>query len=234
MIDDDSLSLTIVVTIAAAAMELVPVLVALLFITIGVILLGAVTALVITSAASKRRPSPPAIPPAQPSSPAPAPWPERANDRAEPAAATLDDEAWPFYAKRLLTQPEQTLYHRLVQALPECLIFSQVQLSRILGVKQGYDFWYWHNRINHMSADFVVCRKDSSVVAVIELDDRTHLDPVRQVADVKKDKALAAAGLRIIRWPTHAMPDVATIRATVLAGEHRLVISAENERVVRL
>lgn len=215
-------------------MELVPVLVALLFITIGVILLGAVTALAITSTVSKRRPSPPVIPPAQPSYPAPAPLPNLANDHAEPAAATLDDEAWPFYAKRLLTQPEQALYYRLVQALPEYLIFSQVQLSRILGVKQGYDFWYWHNRINRMSADFVVCRKDSSIVAVIELDDRTHLDPARQVADAKKDKALTAAGLRIIRWPTHAMPDVAAIRATVLAGEQRRVISAENERVVRL
>lgn len=215
-------------------MELVPVLVALLFITIGVILLGAVTALAITSAVSKRRPSLPVIPPAQPSYPAPAPLPELANDQAETAAAAIDDEAWPFYAKRLLTQPEQALYYRLVQALPECLIFSQVQLSRILGVKQGYDFWYWHNRINRMSADFVVCRKDSRVVAVIELDDRTHLDPVRQVADAKKDKALAAAGIRVIRWPRHAMPDVAAIRATVLAGEYRPALSAENERVVRL
>lgn len=211
-------------------MEFVPVFAALLFITIGIILLGAVTAIAITSTLSKRRSRPPVTLPDQ--LPAPVPPLEIANDRAESAA--IDDEAWPFYAKRLLTQPEQALYYRLVQALPEYLIFSQVQLSRILGVKQGYDFWYWHNRINRMSADFVVCRKDSSVVAVIELDDRTHLDPVRQVADAKKDKALADAGLRVIRWPRHAMPDVAAIRATVLAGEHRLVISAENERVMRL
>lgn len=197
-------------------MELVPVLAPLFLITVGVILLGAVTALTIASLASRRRSRVHAGSP-QPSVPAPPPAPAIANDHEE-ASASIDSEAWPFYAKRLLTPPEQVLYHRLTQALPEQLIFAQVQLSRILGVKQGYDFWHWHNRINRMSADFVICRRDGSVVAVIELDDRAHQAPDRQLADAKKDKALAAAGIRVIRWSCHAMPDVATIRATVLTG----------------
>src|SRR3954467_976649 len=88
--------------------------------------------------------------------------------------ATGSDTSWPFYAKRVLSQPEQVLYHRLTSALPECIVLAQVQLSRILGVKSGFNFHLWNNRINRMSLDFVVCLKDSTVVAAVELDDRTH------------------------------------------------------------
>ena len=124
-------------------------------------------------------------------------------------------EAWPFYAKPLLSKPEQVLYHRLVSALPEQIILAQVQLSRVLDVKKGYNFGQWHNRINRMSLDFVVCRKDSSVVAAIELDDKSHEAESRQKADAKKDKALASAEIPIIRWKVEKMPDEETIQETL-------------------
>jgi hypothetical protein len=44
---------------------------------------------------------------------------------------------WPFYVKRLLTQPEEVLYHRLVKSLPNHVVLAQVQMSRVLGVKEG-------------------------------------------------------------------------------------------------
>src|SRR4051812_4207647 len=55
--------------------------------------------------------------------------------------------------------PEQVLYHRLVAALPGEIVLAQVQLSRVLGVKKGFNFNAWHNRINRLSYDFVVCGK---------------------------------------------------------------------------
>jgi len=122
------------------------------------------------------------------------------------------DEVWPFYAKKPLSQPEQILYFRLVQALPDHIILAQVQLSRLLGVKKGNNYQAWSNRINRMSADFVVCNKDSSIVAVIELDDATHEREDRQAADAKKDRALGAAGVQIVRWQAKAIPDLATIQ----------------------
>ncbi len=128
----------------------------------------------------------------------------------------IGDEVWPFYAKKPLSQPEQVLYFRLVQALPEHIILAQVQLSRLLGVKKGNNYQAWFNRINRMSADFVVCNKDSSIVAVIELDDATHQKEDRQAADAKKDKALASADVRVIRWQAKTIPDVATIQSTFL------------------
>ncbi len=126
------------------------------------------------------------------------------------------NEAWPFYAKKPLSQPEQILYFRLIEALPDHIILAQVQLSRLLGVKKGNNHQSWLNRINRMSADFVVCNKDSSIVAVIELDDASHQKPERQTADAKKDKALAAAGIRMIRWQVKAIPDQSAIQAALL------------------
>lgn len=126
------------------------------------------------------------------------------------------DEVWPFYAKKPLSQPEQVLYFRLVQALPEHIVLAQVQLSRLLGVKKGNNYQAWFNRINRMSADFVVCNKDSSIVAVIELDDATHQKEDRQAADAKKDKALISADIRIVRWQAKTIPDIATIQSTLI------------------
>lgn len=129
------------------------------------------------------------------------------------------DEVWPFCAKKPLSQPEQILYFRLIQALPEHIILAQVQLSRLLGVKKGNkNPQAWFNRINRMSTDFVVCNKDSSIVAVIELDDATHKREDRQTADAKKDKALASADVRIVRWQAKSIPDIATIQTTILSA----------------
>src|SRR3982750_1677097 len=83
-------------------------------------------------------------------------------------------KSWPFYVKRVLTPPEQVLYHRLVKSLPNHIVLAQVQGSRLLGVKKGFRFNEWNNRINRLSYDFVVCAKDCSAIAVIELDDKTH------------------------------------------------------------
>jgi hypothetical protein len=127
--------------------------------------------------------------------------------------ATASDEAWPFYVKRPLSDPEQILYYRLVNALPECMVLAQVQLSRVLGVKKGADFTTWNNRINQKSVDFVVCLKDSTVVGVVELDDATHGRAAREKADATKDKALLSGGVEIVRWNVKSLPDEEEIRA---------------------
>ena len=82
---------------------------------------------------------------------------------------------WPFYAKKPLSTPEQILYHRMVNALPEHIVLAQVQVSRVLGVKKGFNFHEWNNRINRLSYDFVVCSKDSTVLFTVELDELARL-----------------------------------------------------------
>ncbi len=120
-----------------------------------------------------------------------------------------------FMQKNHSHNPEQVLYFRLTQAFPNHIILAQVQLSQLLGVKKGNNYQSWLNRINRMSADFVVCHKDASIVAVIELDDATHQRTDRQAADAKKDKALSAAEIKIIRWQAKAIPDIVAIQAAL-------------------
>jgi very-short-patch-repair endonuclease len=58
--------------------------------------------------------------------------------------------------------------------------------------------------------DFVAQRRaDGVVVAIIELDDRTH----NSSNDSKRDSMLASAGFRVVRWHSKAKPDIAAIRA---------------------
>jgi len=125
--------------------------------------------------------------------------------------AGSDEGKWPYYAKKILSAAEQALYFRLSNALPEYIIFVHVGLSRLLGVKKGINTQAWENRIGRMSADFVVCAKDSSIIAVIELDSASREREDRKVA-AKKDKAFIEAGVRVIRWQIKSLPDVAAIK----------------------
>ena len=120
---------------------------------------------------------------------------------------------WPFYAKKPLTVPEQVLYHRLVRALPDHIVLAQVQVSRVLGVKKGFNFNEWNNRINRLSYDFVVCSKDSAVLFAIELDDKSHEKADRITTDAKKGKATEAANVKLVRWHVKSLPDEAAIQA---------------------
>jgi len=140
--------------------------------------------------------------------------------RKRAAEAAADDQTpWPLYPKRPLSQPEQVVYHRLVTALPEHIVLAQVQLSRVIGVKKGFYARGWLNRINRMSFDFVVCLKDSTVVAAIELNDRSYESAERIQADIKKSRAATSAGIRLVRWNVKGLPDSDDIR-------HALELSA--------
>jgi very-short-patch-repair endonuclease len=129
---------------------------------------------------------------------------------------------WPFYVKRLLTQPEQVLYHRLVKSLPNHVVLAQVQMSRVLGVKKGFHFHEWNNRINRMSYDFVICDKAATVIAAIELDDKSHENDRRKDTDAKKNRATTDAGLRLVRWHVKSLPDELTIQRELNANDPAL------------
>jgi very-short-patch-repair endonuclease len=126
-----------------------------------------------------------------------------------------DGAVWPFYSKKPLSTPEQVLYHRLVKALPDCIVLAQVQLSRFLGVSKGRNFAQWNNRINRLSIDFLVCLKDSTVVAAIELDDSSHERSDRKDADLRKERAITSAGIPLLRWSVKDLPDELAIQTAI-------------------
>lgn len=119
---------------------------------------------------------------------------------------------WPFYAKKPLPQPEQVLYQRLVRALPGHTVLAGVALTEVLGVKRGFDSRLWSRRLGRLHYDFVVCAKDATVLAAIELDGADGSDGARNATRQFKQRASAAAGVRLIRWQTRALPDAAAIQ----------------------
>lgn len=118
-----------------------------------------------------------------------------------------------FYGRKPVTETEQVLFNRLVDALPECVVLAQVQLSQIVGIKKGKGWQSWFNKISRKSVDFLVCLKDFTIVAAIELDDSTHNREDRKTKDADKDTALTGAGINVIRWKVKDMPSVKEIRS---------------------
>jgi very-short-patch-repair endonuclease len=122
--------------------------------------------------------------------------------------------SWPLEPKSaLLSEPEQRLYQRLIQALPHHRVLPQVQLLQALRFKRGAWDASIANRISQLSIDFLVVTPDTRIVAAVELDDASHAREKRQAADARKSHALKSAGIPLLRWSVEKMPDVAAIGA---------------------
>lgn len=144
-----------------------------------------------------------------------------AGDKSSKSKAVRGDELaiWPFQPMPIMTDTEVLFFQKLQKAIPEYHIFSQVQLSRIIEPSEeaGSDRSFWFNRICRQSVDYVVVDGDAqTTVLAIELDDWTHNSNSRQKADDKKDKALASAGIPILRFHAERMPSVEILRHEVM------------------
>jgi hypothetical protein len=137
------------------------------------------------------------------------------------AFRTLDrppgDVPWPVRARAPLSRPEQALYWRLCEAFPEHLVLAQVAIAQLLEVEDVPNRRAVFNRYRQLVADFVVCTRAFGVVAVVELDDRSHRNPGRADADERKSAALGAAGLLLLRFNVNALPSVGELQS-LLAG----------------
>jgi hypothetical protein len=71
-------------------------------------------------------------------------------------------------------------------------------------------------RTNQMHVDFVLCTHEQvRPRLVIELDDKSHDDPVRQELDALRDYCLAQAGLPVLHVRCQAAYDVVELRASI-------------------
>ncbi|MBO1530005.1 DUF2726 domain-containing protein [Psychrobacter sp. F1192] len=138
----------------------------------------------------------------------------------EPTPVRGDELAiWPFAPMPIMTDTEVIFFHKLNQALPEYHIFVQVQLSRIIhsNSEEASERSFWFNRICRQSVDYVIVDNDAqTTLMAIELDDWTHSSKTRQKADDKKDKALASAGIPIVRFHAERMPSADLLRYELL------------------
>ncbi len=127
-----------------------------------------------------------------------------------------ENSHWPVFARAPLTVREQFLYHRLSVMYPERIILAQVALSQIIDVSPGTsNRQAIRGKFKQLVADFVLCRSDFSIVAVIELDDPSHAQPHRQDADAHKTKAVESAGVTFVRIPAGPIPSETDLRRVI-------------------
>lgn len=116
-------------------------------------------------------------------------------------------QAWPYQAVPVMSPIEKKFYWQLKNTFPDYHILAQVHLSQVIRPPRGKNELKWLNKIWYMSLDYVILDNKLEMVAVIELDDRSHLLKRRREADQRKNKALKAAGIRLIRIQASHLPN---------------------------
>jgi hypothetical protein len=124
-------------------------------------------------------------------------------------------------------------YHQLVEALPDYIVLAQVQLSSFMKVDTSRTEWKdysrWFNPIAQQSVDYLICQKDFSIIAAVELDDKSH-NGVKSIArDTKKNENLHAANVPLIRWHAEAMPETETIRQAIFNHAYEPTITMNTQ-----
>ena len=120
---------------------------------------------------------------------------------------------WQSYlrSKPILTANEREFFYRLQRALPTYLVFPQVSFSALITLDPQLSDKHQFSirrRYGWKIADFVICKPDTfAVLAVVELDDRTH----NASADRKRDALMRAAGYQTLRFQSKHKPTVAEL-----------------------
>lgn len=114
-------------------------------------------------------------------------------------------------AKKPLTKNEQSMYFRLIESFPDLIVLAQVSFSALMSSTSTAS----RNKFDRKTADFVLCTKSFSVVAVIELDDASHSGRAKEDSD--RDALLTGVGYRVLRFKK--TPDMIALQAAVVIPE---------------
>jgi len=116
-------------------------------------------------------------------------------------------------AGQRLTGRERILCRRLAAMYPDYLILTHLAPSALtdlipsLAEQQSIC-----RQLDRRTADFVLCRSDLTIVAVIELDDSSPPPAQGREAAERHVNAPEAAGLRVVRIGTGPIPSLAELR----------------------
>lgn len=121
----------------------------------------------------------------------------------------------------LFTPAEWFFYGSLIQAVEDkFLVFGKVRIADVLNPdhRLGKSDWYRaFNKISSKHFDFVLCdRITQSIVAVVELDDRSHHLPSAVARDSFVNRICKGSGLPLIRFRAASGYRSEVIRSEVL------------------
>jgi hypothetical protein len=118
---------------------------------------------------------------------------------------------WPPEPARVMTTPERKAYEITRRALPQCMVLSQVPLSRFLRVPTRHSYSQWVSRVGCLNADLVVCDQGSQVLAVIDIRSAQQSPRARQRHE-RMSRVLRAAHINVLAWSEASLPSVAEVR----------------------
>ncbi|MBL8876342.1 MAG: DUF2726 domain-containing protein [Phycisphaerae bacterium] len=142
----------------------------------------------------------------------------------EDSEPELDLTNLPYLRRTALLRPgERAFLPTLQQACADrSLIFTQVQLSKLIYPRSGIARWQsYQNKIDRKSVDFVLCHPTSLVPQlIIELDDKSHTREDRQQRDDFVNRALNAAGIPLLRIPAASSYSAAALEQQIRGKVH--------------
>jgi len=128
---------------------------------------------------------------------------ETSDKKTEPEKWKTDPDLWPYRPKERMMNPyEQQLYELIRDTLTKSIVMTQVAMNQMLEIEGIPIRWHakaYRARIDKKSLDFLICDKHTKPIIAVELDGRSHEKWDRKLADEAKDKALTAAGVKIVR-----------------------------------
>ncbi len=99
-----------------------------------------------------------------------------------------------FFPKHVITPFESKMFIRLKEAFPQHHILAQVAFSALI----TNDNFKIRNKFNRKVTDFVLLNQKLEVVAIIELDDPSHIG--KEQEDAERDAMLNEAGYQVYRY----------------------------------
>lgn len=121
----------------------------------------------------------------------------------------------PVVARPLLTAREREALVALEHAFPQLRVFPQVAMGALIQARNELsrrDRALVRNRFSQKIVDFVLeDRGTGQVVALVELDDRSH----NAAKDSRRDEIALAAGYRTIRIPPGTKIQLQVLRAVI-------------------
>ncbi|QOJ23558.1 MAG: DUF2726 domain-containing protein [Gammaproteobacteria bacterium] len=121
----------------------------------------------------------------------------------------------------LFSDAEQCFFHVLKQSLSDQYeIFAKVRIADILTPDHALSRRNWQSaffKISSKHFDYVLCDKETlAVVAVIELDDRSHELSKSRSRDIFVQEACRTAGLKLLRFPCRKNYRIQAVREKVI------------------
>jgi hypothetical protein len=119
-----------------------------------------------------------------------------------------------YRKKALLTGCELEFFHRLRQALPECVVAPQVGLAALIepaGIGPGRQTAL--SLLATRRVGYAVFDEQMQLLTIVELNHGSR----RKRADMAMDRYLTEAGLRTVRFNSRQLPSDVRIRASVFA-----------------